>query len=157
MHTDTIRVPIQDIFPSISKKISEGGSVEMTVAGNSMRPTLLDRVSKVRLTAIKVPKRGDMVLYRRENGTFVLHRIVRTCHDGTIIFCGDSQYQFESGIRREQLLAVVYEFFRRKKWVSCDDLIYQFWWRLCIQMCCLRHASSVIRQKFQRLNDKSKK
>ena len=49
---DSKTVSIQDLAPFVEKKILAGGSVELTVPGNSMRPTLLDRVSKVRLTAI---------------------------------------------------------------------------------------------------------
>ena len=148
--SDGKTVSMQDLAPFIEKKILAGGSVELTVPGNSMRPTLLDRVSKVRLTAIKVPKCGDMVLYGRDNGTFVLHRIVKMCPDGSSVFCGDAQYQLEKGIHREQLIAVVYEFSRSEKWISCDNLIYQCWWRFCVHMRGWRHICAAIRRRMKK-------
>ena len=125
--------------------------MEITVPGNSMKPTLLDRVSRVRLKAIEDPKRGDMVLYRRDNGTYVLHRIVKESEDGTFVFCGDAQYQLEKGIRREQMLAVVSDFSRRAKWRSCDDPVYQCWWRICVQARGCRHLSAAVRRRIQKL------
>ena len=53
-----------------------------------------------------------MVLYRRQNGAYVLHRIAAIGADGTYMMCGDAQTVLEPGIRREQLLAVVTDFAR---------------------------------------------
>ena len=141
-------VSIHDVIPTVLLAISNGGSVEMTVPGNSMKPTLLDRVSIVRLTATSNPKRGDMVLYRRDNGVYVLHRIVKVCSDGTFVFCGDAQYRLEKGIHRDQLIGVVTDFSRRGKWISCDDLFYRCWWRVCIGTRGLRHICSALRRRW---------
>ncbi len=144
-------ISILDLIPYITDTVSSGGTVDMTVPGNSMRPTLLDRVSKVRLKAIETPKRGDMVLYRRENGAYILHRIVKENENGTFVFCGDAQYRLEKGIRREQMLAVVSDFSRRAKWRSCDDLFYQCWWRICVQARGCRHLSAAVRRRLNKL------
>ena len=148
MHTEKIVLSIQDIIPPIENKLAAGGSVEMTVPGNSMKPTLLDRVSIVRLTATSNPKRGDMVLYRRDNGVYVLHRIIKACSDGTFVFCGDAQYRLEKGIRRDQLIGVVTDFSRRGKWISCDDLLYRCWCRVCIGTRGLRHIWSALKRRW---------
>ena len=136
-------------MPTIEKKLSVGGTVEMTVPGNSMRPTLIDRVSVVRLAGITAPKRGDMVLYRRDSGTYVLHRIIKCCEDGTYVFCGDAQYQRESGIRADQMIGVVAAFSRRRRWISCDDPLYQCWWRICVGLRVWRHIRSAIRRRIE--------
>ena len=145
---DSIKtVSIRDLIPTIQRSISNGGTVEMAVPGNSMKPTLINRVSVVRLTAITVPKRGDMVLYRRDNGTYVLHRIIKCSEDGTYVFCGDAQYQMEPGIRKDQMIAVVTAFSRREKWISCDDPVYRCWWRICVGLRGWRHIRSAVRRR----------
>ncbi len=123
---------IQEIGPIIAQTVATGGTAELTVTGRSMLPLLLNRVSRVRLAAIEEPRYGDMVLYRRGDGTYVLHRIVKCCADGTYTMCGDGQTEIEPGICREQLIAVVQSFARRKKWRDCDHVLYRLWWRLRI-------------------------
>ena len=103
-------VTMQELVPAIMQAMQDGGSAELTVTGRSMTPLLRDRVSRVRLAAVSQPKRGDMVLYRRQNGAYVLHRIAAIGADGTYMMCGDAQTVLEPGIRREQLLAVVTDF-----------------------------------------------
>ena len=151
MPADTIRVSIHELAPSIAEITAAGGTVEMTVAGNSMKPTLLNRESTVRLTAITEPKRGDMVLYRRDSGVYVLHRVVKVCGDGSCVFCGDAQYQPETGIRRDQMLAVVCAFCRRRRWISCDDPRYRCWWRLCVGLRGWRRVSAAVKRRLRRL------
>ena len=127
-------VSIQELAPYIEQAVSSGQSVELTVPGRSMTPTLIDRVSRVRLEELHAPKRGDMVLYRRGNGQYVLHRIVRCAADGSFVLCGDAQYRLESGIRRDQLIALVTAFTRGGDWISCGHAPYQLWWRVCVSM-----------------------
>ena len=106
MTAKTVRsVSMQELAPAIVQAIQTGGSAELTVTGRSMTPFLRDRVSRVRLTAISQPKRGDVVLYRRQNGEYVLHRIAACCGDGTYVMCGDAQTVLEPSIRRDQLIA----------------------------------------------------
>ena len=127
---DSKTVSIQELAPIIAFKVNAGGTVELTVTGRSMRPLLLDRVSSVKLGPLSEPKRGDMVFYRRDSGTYVLHRIIECCADGTYTMCGDGQTAPEPGLRREQLIAVVQSFARRGRWRGCDAPIYNLWWRI---------------------------
>lgn len=140
-------VSIQELAPLILEAVSSGQSVKLTVPGKSMTPTLIDRVSQVRLEALSMPKRGDMVLYRRNNGQYILHRIVKCAKDGTFVLCGDSQYRLESGIRRDQLIAVVTAFKRRGDWISCTNVLYQLWWRICVSMRGWRHLRSALARR----------
>ena len=132
-------VSIQEIGPIIARSVAMGGTAELTVTGHSMLPLLLDRVSRVKLTAISDPKYGDMVLYRRDNGTYVLHRIVRCDADGTYTMCGDGQTVLEPHLRLDQMIAVVQSFARKKHWCSCKNVLYQLWWRIHVADRPLRH------------------
>lgn len=140
MTAKTVRsVSMQELAPAIVQAIQTGGSAELTVTGRSMMPFLRDRVSRVRLTAISQPKRGDVVLYRRQNGGYVLHRIAACCGDGTYVMCGDAQTVLEPSIRRDQLIAVMTAFARGERWRGCDDPAYRLWWRLRLADRRLRH------------------
>ena len=132
-------VSIQELGPIIAQTVASGGTVELTVTGNSMRPLLVDRVSRVRLTALDEPKTGDMVIYRRDNGTYVLHRIVKCCEDGTYTMCGDGQTVLEPGLRRNQMIAVVQSFARHDKWRDCEAPLYKLWWHIHVADRPLRH------------------
>lgn len=72
--------------------LKEGrGPVPVLVSGNSMRPFLRpgDMVNLDSLT--RPPRRGDVVLFTRRNGQYVLHRIWRVLPDGGCLLLGDNQ------------------------------------------------------------------
>lgn len=102
---------------------SEGGEereVAFTPGGISMHPTLRDRRDTVYL--VKPPgtiKKYDVALFRRDNGEYVLHRVVKVCRDGTYVFRGDFQTELERNVRREQILAVMAAFQRGKRRIDC--------------------------------------
>ena len=123
-------VSIQELGPVIAQTVNAGDTAELTVTGRSMLPLLLDRVSRVKLKAITEPKRGDMVLYRRDSGTYVLHRLIRCEPDGRYTMCGDGQTRPEPGLRRSQMIAVVESFARRDRWCSCENKLYKLWWHI---------------------------
>ena len=104
--------------------LSETAAVPLVVSGSSMTPFLAPGRDTVYLSAISRPLRcGDMVLYRRDNGRYVLHRIFRVNGDSYTML-GDAQSIPEPGIRRDQILAIVTAV-RRK-----DQLLRKgsFWW-----------------------------
>lgn len=119
------------ISPLIEEILAAGGTAEITVTGNSMYPMLKHRRSQVRLAAPGDIRIGDIPLYRRDNGAYILHRIVGM--EGEVCTCcGDHQWHMEKGIRTEQILAVVTGFKRENRWVSCENPIYRLYWRLWV-------------------------
>jgi len=122
-------VSIKDLAPVIEETVKSGSKAELTVTGHSMMPLLFDRISRVRLTESSDFKRGDMVLYRRVNGDYVLHRIVRADENECFSICGDNQFVLETGVRYNQIIAKVDAFARRDRWCDCSNLIYCIWWR----------------------------
>ena len=51
-------------------------TLPLVATGNSMAPFLADRRDTVYLSRIERPlRRGDIVLYQRESGAYILHRI----------------------------------------------------------------------------------
>lgn len=128
---------MSSLSPVIQEIVQSGGTAEITVTGNSMYPMLIDCVSQVRLCEPLVLRVGDIPLYRRDNGVFVLHRIVR-CDGDIYTCCGDNQWRIEAGVRKDQILAVVTAFKRKKNWHSCQTGWYALYAKLWITIRPLR-------------------
>lgn len=122
----TIKTGMQELSPVICELLRAGGRVRLTVTGNSMYPMLRDRKDSVVLKSADEIRRWDVPLYRRDDGKFVLHRVVKV-KNGVYTMCGDNQTALEAGIRRDQILAVATEFSRDGKTISCQSRSY----RLC--------------------------
>lgn len=69
--------------------------VPVTVAGSSMTP-FLHHGDTVYLNPVQQPpKKGDIVLYTRPGGKYILHRVVEVRRDGSYIMLGDCQTERE--------------------------------------------------------------
>ena len=119
------------LSPIVEEILAAGSSVELTVTGNSMKPMLLHKKSRVRLQPSHTLQVGDLPLYRRDNGHYVLHRVVELV-DGNYVCCGDNQWHLERGIRQDQILAVVSDFSRKDRWVSVENRAYRAYWRIWV-------------------------
>lgn len=102
------RPKMEDVYPYIKESIRDGGQFVIFPRGTSMNPTIYEDKDCVVLVQADEPARYDIVLYKRKSGRFILHRIMKI-KDGNYTMCGDNQYIFEEGIKREQILAVVSE------------------------------------------------
>ncbi len=104
--------------------LEDAEAVPLVISGGSMIPFLVHRRDTVYLSKADRPlKRGDMVLYQRDNGRYVLHRVLRADGDAFTMI-GDAQTQPESGIRRDQIRAVVTAVRRKDKLLKKGN----FWW-----------------------------
>lgn len=130
-------VPMAALTPLMEEILARGGSVELTVTGGSMEPMLHDRKSRVRLAPPRALQRGDLPLYRRDGGAYVLHRVIAVEPDGYTC-CGDAQWTPERGIRPEQIIAVTERFARGARWTKTDSALYGAYWRLWLAIRPLR-------------------
>lgn len=110
----------------IEETIKAGGCVPLVVTGNSMKPFLRDGKDTVWLKACTESdyKRGKILLFRREDGKIVLHRVRKVLPDGELLINGDAQYWCEN-IKKEQAVAVVAYIEKNGKKKSCNSLIYR--------------------------------
>ena len=120
---------IDQMIPLIEERIKNGGNVSFTPMGVSMYPMLRHGLDKVLLSpkADKL-KKYDVILYRRGNGQYILHRIIGIGDTYTCI--GDNQYKKEKGVKDEQVIAVVTSFTRKGREYSVDDLGYKVYCRV---------------------------
>ena len=68
-------------------------------------------------------KRGDVVMYRRDNGMLVLHRVLKRSSDN-FYMVGDNQVKVEGPLRKEQILGVLIAFIRNGRYVEVTSPIY---------------------------------
>lgn len=110
---------VAEMLPLIEEAIESGGVFTLYPKGDSMKPLVRQGLDAVELCAIDTVGVGDIALFRRENGEFVLHRIVDEKPEG-YVFCGDNQCVLEGGIRPEQLIAKVSAILREGKRYPID-------------------------------------
>lgn len=106
----TEQIPLCELWPLIREVFDRGGSYLLSPGGVSMLPTIRPGEDRVRLIPPVFPLQvGQVALFRRENGSFVLHRVYRRKKRGdqyVYTMLGDNQLYPERGIRQEQVLAL---------------------------------------------------
>ncbi len=125
---EKMRVNLAEILPIIKEQLALGKEVLFTPNGKSMLPMLTPGVDSVTLRAAPPKlKKYDVPLYRRDNGQFVLHRVVRVMKDGTYLMCGDNLLYKEWNIRHDQIIGVISNFTHNGKQYSCTDFKYRLY------------------------------
>ncbi len=124
-------VKLADLFPLIRENLDAGGVTSFTVHGKSMTPMLSDSVDSVRIIKPTKPlKKYDIIFYTRNDGSFILHRIVGI-KNGSYICRGDNQVQNET-VESDQIIAVVTEYTKNGEWKSMDSLSHIIYSRLWV-------------------------
>lgn len=117
-------VETEELLENYRELLQTVDILPLRVSGNSMTPFLVHGRDTVYLSRMSGPlKVGDMVLYRRKSGDYILHRICRL-EDGAYCMVGDAQNVLEHGIERGQIFAVVRWVQRKGKRQAPGS----FWW-----------------------------
>lgn len=120
---------LETLLPLIKEQLSSGKSVRFMPRGVSMLPMLRQGIDSVTLSPVKgLLEKYDLPLYRRDNGKFVLHRVVRA-ENGVYTAIGDNQFIYEHDLRHDQIIAVVTSFSRGDKDIPVSSLPYQIYCR----------------------------
>lgn len=111
--------------------LREHGEAIIAPMGFSMLPLLKGDSCQVILKYPEQPPcKYDVVLYRRvSDGRLVLHRIIQCTPQGYLIR-GDNTYQDEKGITEEQILGVMTGFYRKDRYISCENQRYLLYVRV---------------------------
>lgn len=133
----SLRPPMsaEELLPHLFAYQQEGIPFPLTVTGQSMVPFLHHLQDRVLLVSPeqRKPRRGEILLCRRTDGSLVLHRCLKKYKDGSFLLNGDSQ-QWRERQSADTLLAVVDRFYRRGRLIDCDRLGYRL--LTSIWMCC---------------------
>lgn len=133
------KVNIEDLLKS-------GKSVQMKPQGYSMYPLFMpgrDWAVISPVEDLEKLKKGDVVLYRRDQSILVLHRVYR--HDSSGFYMvGDNQKEIEGPLRPDQIRGILTAIIRKGKHISTDNLLYRFLFGVWLLMRPVRPAVSKI-------------
>ena len=132
MKTDFLtekELPLDVMMPIIREQLSRECSVKLSPRGTSMLPMLRQGIDSVLLSPLPERlKKYDLPLYQRNDGSYILHRIVGVGEGYTCM--GDNQFVVEYPVYHSQMIAVVTAFYRGDKKVSVDALGYRLYTRI---------------------------
>jgi signal peptidase len=124
---------MSSVNSSIEDVLLKKGFYMCPTFGDSMKPFLKDRQT----TAYIVKADGesmskyDIALYKRDDGTYVLHRIVGKAKDGYIM-CGDNRYAKERGIKSGMILGKAKGYYDGDAYVDLESpkvrIFARFWY-----------------------------
>lgn len=122
----------EDFIKSLDEMLKSQGIAWIAVTGRSMFPTLQEERDFVCLRRCTPAdfRRGIILLYRRKDGTIVLHRVRKVLPNGMLLMNGDAQAWCEQ-IEQKQVVAVAGEMIRKGKRMDCRSVklcLWDMWW-----------------------------
>lgn len=143
-------VHMHELVLLMRESLAAGQTVRFSPKGVSMLPMLRQGRDAVTLSPVAGPLRKyDIPLYRRDDGAYVLHRIVRAGQTYTCI--GDNQYVLEPGVRQDQIIAVVTSFSRGDREIPVTSLGYRTYVRLWHWSRPARRFAGRVKRKLKRM------
>lgn len=101
------KVNMETLLPFIQEAFNRGVDFQIPITGTSMNPLLYQNRDFVRIVKPVLPlELGDIPLYRRDDGAFVLHRVVGIKENGEYVMCGDNQFILEYGITDKNIIGI---------------------------------------------------
>ena len=121
---------------SLEEGLIKNGFIIYGFKGTSMNPLLKSGRDKAYIENLKKPlKKGDIALYLRDSGEYVLHRVMKA-KNGVYTFCGDNHFVLEPNILTNQILGVCTGYFKGDKFIefkkSFKYKIYLIFWGKCL-------------------------
>ena len=128
----------EELSPPLLSLLDETDCVPLVISGSSMTPFLVHGRDTVYLSKVwRSLRKGDMILYRRDSGSYILHRIYRVV-ENCYTLVGDAQTELEYGIRQDQVLALVCAVRRKGKLLKPGSFWWDFFQHVWIRMVPLR-------------------
>lgn len=108
-------LPASVLMPEYEELLRQGAELPLVISGGSMLPFLAPGRDSVMLKAPDRPlRRGDIVFYRRANGDYILHRLLRV-RGGKCWMVGDAQVFVEGPLPEACVFAYVTQVQRKGK------------------------------------------
>ena len=122
-----MKYKLSDLIPIIKETLAGDKEFTLPVTGTSMLPLLVEKRDSIVLKKAVPPlQKGDLPLYRRTDGSFVLHRVV-SAKNGKYIMSGDNQFIPEYDISDDMIIGVVSKIIRNGKEVDVNSLLYRLY------------------------------
>lgn len=83
------------------------------------------------IAAVRLLIEGDIALYQKADGSYILHRVIRLSASSVCLCCGDAQWEGEQ-VDEAQIIAYVTAFRRKGRWretaLSRPYRLYEHFW-----------------------------
>ena len=111
---------------NLEQLLKEGNIIRIKPQGYSMYPLFIPGRDEALIESVEPSKlrKGDVALYRRDQGILVLHRICRI-HASGFYMVGDNQYEIEGPLRKDQIKGKLIGFVRNGKEFSVRNPLYR--------------------------------
>ena len=146
--SDPVKIDLEQL-------LREGNIIRIKPQGYSMYPLFIPGRDEalIQQTDGTDCHRNDVVLYRRDQGILVLHRICRVTSDG-FYMVGDNQFEVEGPLRPDQLRGRLIAFIHNGKEISVKNPVYRFLSSLWLGMLPLRPFCFRLTAFFRRIHQK---
>ncbi len=135
---------------TFEEELKERGVLVYTNVGTSMRPLIRQGKDVMIISSLdhfdRDLRKMDVPLYKRENGQYVLHRIIKVTKDGYVIR-GDNTYSNEYGVTDSQILGVLSGVIRNGKEISVNSFGYKVYSYLWLYTYYIRKVVVWVRRK----------
>ena len=112
---------------SFEEILEKDGVLFYTNVGDSMNPLIVQGRDALIIEKVKGRlNKYDIPLYKRSNGQYVLHRILKVRKDDYVI-CGDNRYAKEYGITDKDIIGVLTKIVRDGKEIKLEGFKYRLY------------------------------
>ena len=127
---------------NIERSIKELGYAVVPITGTSMLPLLKEGRDLVELESCSQErlKKGDVVLYKKNDGTLVLHRIIKTENREFFTVLGDHQFNNAERVNKNQIIAVACGFFIKGRYVNEKTQWYRLYKKIWLSSLTVRRC-----------------
>lgn len=143
---------------TFEKELAEHGRIVYPNVGDSMMPLIKQGRDLLVIESVKSPiNRGDIPLYKRDNGRYVLHRVIST-KGGKYKICGDNRIAVEHGIEDRHILGVLVAILRDGKELpirQAEGRFYRFYMCKLFWLKVIKFKFRALWRKFKGLFKKS--
>ena len=145
-----MKVNLVDLENIIVDKLNEGGSVTFSPRGTSMLPMLVEGEDTITLVKVnRKIRKYDVIFYKRDDGAYVLHRVVKIKKDGYVLR-GDNQYINEYGIKDDMVIGILSSYTKKDRQYSIDTFRYKLYCRFWVNTKLIRRILNKIKHLFRR-------
>ena len=134
-------LPTNEYLDTAVELLRQGaGEVALPIKGRSMRPFLWEGDTAYLRLPERAPKRGDVLLYLRPDGRYILHRVRKVYADGHLDMIGDGHLLTEKGLPGECVRAVAFAATRKGKRITEKSFCWRFFrgpwlWMVPLRKC----------------------
>ena len=120
-------IHLSDYEELIREVLETGGEFRLYPHGTSMLPLIRQGRDSVALRKLdRAPRKFDILFYKRQDGSYVLHRVKDVTPEGLILW-GDNHTMLEYGITEKNIIGYAARIFRGDKELDCQGFGYRLY------------------------------